>query len=425
MTEKTSAYLEAARKIGAQLARDAIWHEQRCNWFAPFHESATGGREEGICTLGPTLYDGTAGIALFLGSLALVTGDPVFKAVARAAVEHSLSRLEDVLAPMRQGFYTGAVGVGYVAVRVGQACRDDELVNRGLAVIAETLEPRPTAAMTDVISGLAGIIPALLSLYAEFGDKGLLDAAVHAGEAILERAQESDRGLSWDTMGEMAAAMEAAGMPGLVADPAGKPNLTGLSHGAGGIALALLELGHAVSEPRFERAARRAFVYEDSWFDEARGSWPDLRHPDGKDGTVSAWCHGASGIGLARLRAYEITRAEPFRADVMKCLNTAGRVIGARMADSQGNFSLCHGLAGDAEPFMIAAGLLALPDAGKVAEAVADFGLRMFSDAGAPWPSGAPGRTQAPGLMLGIAGTGYFYLRMSNPDRIPSILSVG
>ncbi|HEY2739710.1 MAG TPA: hypothetical protein VGK45_14975 [Thermoanaerobaculia bacterium] len=39
-----------------------------------------------------------------------------------------------------------------------------------------------------------------------------------------------------------------------------------------------------------------------------------------------------------------------------------------------------------------------------------------------PWPCGTFGSAEVPGLMLGLAGIGYFYLRLADPDRIPSVL---
>ncbi|MCI0436342.1 MAG: hypothetical protein L0271_22275 [Gemmatimonadetes bacterium] len=41
-----------------------------------------------------------------------------------------------------------------------------------------------------------------------------------------------------------------------------------------------------------------------------------------------------------------------------------------------------------------------------------------------PWPSGVPGAGESPGRMLGLAGIGYFFLRLL-PDPPPSVLPVG
>jgi lantibiotic modifying enzyme len=40
------------------------------------------------------------------------------------------------------------------------------------------------------------------------------------------------------------------------------------------------------------------------------------------------------------------------------------------------------------------------------------------------WPCGAPGGAETPNLMLGLAGIGYFYLRLYDPIHTPSLLMV-
>src|SRR5262249_7884271 len=78
---------------------------------------------------------------------------------------------------------------------------------------------------------------------------------------------------------------------------------SGFSHGAAGLALALLELHSITGRLDFRDAARRAFDYEETLFDPHRGNWADLRRPSGTSRFELAWCNGAPGIALARLRA--------------------------------------------------------------------------------------------------------------------------
>src|SRR5205085_438597 len=53
--------------------------------------------------------------------------------------------------------------------------------------------------------------------------------------------------------------------------------LTGYSHGAAGIAWALLELAARAGADRFRPAALGAIAYERSLFSAEAGNWPDLR----------------------------------------------------------------------------------------------------------------------------------------------------
>ena len=80
--------------------------------------------------------------------------------------------------------------------------------------------------------------------------------------------------------------------------------LTGFSHGAAGIAWALLKLAAWSGQARFRESAESAIAYERSTFVAEEANWPDYRAFPGEDQSalrfMVAWCHGAAGIGLAR-----------------------------------------------------------------------------------------------------------------------------
>jgi lantibiotic modifying enzyme len=82
--------------------------------------------------------------------------------------------------------------------------------------------------------------------------------------------------------------------------------LTGFSHGAAGVAYALLKLFAVTQQEEFLGAACEGIGYERSVFIPDVRNWPDLRKlVQVQEGIpisyVSGWCHGATGIGLARL----------------------------------------------------------------------------------------------------------------------------
>ena len=70
--------LVTALAIGRRICRDAIWYGERCTWTgAQGDEQAylKGQPSLKYSTLGPDLYDGTAGIGLFLAALYSLTGE--------------------------------------------------------------------------------------------------------------------------------------------------------------------------------------------------------------------------------------------------------------------------------------------------------------------------------------------------------------
>ena len=87
---RTSAEcLKAAAEIGRTLAQQATWHDNQCNWIGAELVSEppkTSSHFKTVYkTLGPDLYAGTSGIALFMAELAMLTGDPEVRRTAFGA----------------------------------------------------------------------------------------------------------------------------------------------------------------------------------------------------------------------------------------------------------------------------------------------------------------------------------------------------
>ena len=95
--------------------------------------------------------------------------------------------------------------------------------------------------------------------------------------------------------------------------------------------------------------------------------------------------------------------------------------VGDVQLSGMGNYSLCHGLAGNAEVLLDGDHVLGVEcaGAGALAGEVARRGVERYGARGAAWPCGIAGET--PSLMLGLAGIGRFYLRMHDP-ALPSLL---
>jgi len=371
-------YLELAERIGARICRDAVWRRGRCNWTADFLD----GNSIVHGALGPDLYDGSSGIALFLWRLAASTGERIFRVTAEAALGQALDRL-----PVHGcGLYSGGLGILYAAAEIRQDY-DQETLLRQAAPDREKL---------DLIDGSAGAIAALLHLYAHSPCTELLDAAIVHGDLLLTEACRSAHGWSWRTI-------------------SAARNLTGFSHGASGIAWALLELYSATGELRFRDAALEAFRYERHWFNPIEQNWPDFR--DQHTTYPVYWCHGAAGIALCRLRAWQILRDETLLAEARVALHKV-----ADSSSSLRNFSLCHGQSGNGDVLIYASQLLEEESWLRPAEKIAQEGFECFEQRRVPWPCGLPDANETPDLMLGLAGIGYFYLRLADAAATPSVL---
>ena len=186
-------------------------------------------------------------------------------------------------------------------------------------------------------------------------------------------------------------------------------------------------LGASTGRSDFVDAAREGIRYERAYFRETEGNWPDLRSfvqagPTGEAPCMIAWCHGAPGVGFARLILHQLMPDDPsilFEAET--ALRTTAATLG-QVSPGTGNFSLCHGDGGNADLLLLGADLLRRPELRKEAESAAIRALDRFEDTRSPWPCGVPSAGESPNLMLGLAGIGYFFLRLHDSAGIPTVL---
>lgn len=407
------AFLGAARTIGARLVESAIWEADRCTWIAvegPLDPRSPPGGPAACSPIGGDLYSGSAGVALFLAELATTAGDAAAGRTALGAARHALSHATD-RGETGGGLYTGAISAAFGAAYAGVLLGDTAVAEAARALAHRFGASEPEC---DLLSGLAGAAVALLALAGVFRDPRLHELAREAAHALLSRADRDAHGLSWRS---------SASREG--------PNLLGLSHGASGVACALLEAFAATGETAYRTAALDAFSYERAWFDPVARNWPTLLHAPRtmtprrarRLSPISYWCHGAPGAALARIRAHEILGLAALEHEACVALDTTATAVEATQDVRLETFSLCHGLAGGAAILLEGCAALPIPkDAWRdLALRVARAGLEAHASPD-DWLCGTRAYG-APGLMVGLAGIGMFYLRLYDKS-VPSMLLV-
>jgi lantibiotic biosynthesis protein len=418
LSEEADHALKAALHIGQTLCETAFWDDsgQHCNWMGRTLEDLTTFTNSSAA-LGSNLYGGSAGIALFLSDLYRQVPEPDFKHTASAALRRSIRHLKnspEYISPL--SFFSGQLGLADVVARF----REDDL-EPGLDEDLQLLLEQVAGALNsqhalDVINGNAGAIPALLWLARRPGLERLRDLALACGEELCHTAKRTSGLCYWEA--------NLAGGPGF-----NSPPLTGLSHGASGMALALLELYAEARIPDFLETARGAFAYEDSLFNPDQGNWLDLRQPFSNAGGVltgtfaTAWCHGAPGIALARLCAMRLDseRAEQHEAMARIALTTTISALERNLASPRFDATLCHGLTGLSEVVLIFAEAFDDDNLRATVTHTVEELIQRYGASG-DWPSGIPGGGPNPSLMTGTAGIGHHFLRVHCPQQVPPIL---
>ena len=116
--------------------------------------SGSGGMQ--YSALGPELYSGTCGMALFLSELYAATGEAAARRVALGAVRQALSRVNDLPPLARLGLHTGFSGIALAAARLGVVLGEQELLHRSANLLKSLwLETKTSASLTLSSGALA------------------------------------------------------------------------------------------------------------------------------------------------------------------------------------------------------------------------------------------------------------------------------
>ena len=353
------------------------------------------------------LYSGRSGIALFFAALERALPGLGYRDTAYSTLTPArrwLGRAEArEIESLGIGGVLGLPSIAYTLARVGTFFNDADLLEEAkCAVLRIGKEQIDSDSVLDVIGGSAGTILCLTACHKAIGAGEILDKAVACGRHLLAKREVNESGLrAWPTMG--------------------KRHLTGFSHGAAGIAYALLKLYRETGDREFYNAAQEGINFENHEFVPEKNNWPDHRELNQKGSKETgpnfsvSWCHGAPGIGLARLGALDVMDSQSIRNDI-RCALITTEQCGELTQDH-----ICCGNAGLAETLLVAGGKL--HDPGWTQKA-----LRIMSNIAVRIKGGSIGGDTFrngfchPSLFQGAAGVGYQFLRLSCPEKIPSVL---
>ncbi|QLE40179.1 type 2 lantipeptide synthetase LanM [Nostoc sp. C052] len=364
-----------------------------------------------------SLYDGKVGIALFLAALAKVTGETSYKELCLQALQDFQRSKEAVLFSTKDpnfnlnlGLSAGLASSMYGITCISRLLSDCNLLEMALDMVS-LVEPDVIAQDTylDILGGTTGILLSLITLYEMTQDSAALEAAIACGQSLLARSVPTEGGRAWRTLSGRL--------------------LTGFSHGAAGIAYALLKLAHITGDRAYQLAAEAGIAYEQSCFLPTVSNWCDLRDfsqfllatgSTEAPPLMSSWCHGATGIGLGRLGGLTLLDNAAIRQDIQSALQTTYATLEQKreMVDQ-----LCCGSMGRVDFLITASDRLGQPELLANARAQASQVIHLARSKGGY--TAEPGLHQSiyvPGFFRGEAGIGYTLLRLIAPQQLPSIL---
>ncbi|NEO97894.1 MAG: type 2 lantipeptide synthetase LanM [Symploca sp. SIO2E9] len=399
--------VQEALTIGNYLIGNAVHYENGCNWIEL--EYMFRANRYRLKPLDNSLYLGRMGVSLFLAALAKVTGKNEFKEVALTAVSPIRQALKQGKSSLR--FLEGELGIlGYGGViysltKISQFLQDSTLLEDAQqAVKLITAKMIAKDHQLDIIFGVAGAILGLLNLYQEVGDDQILDKARDCGNHLLsQRTNSFPR--AWITLPSKS-----------------KPPLTGFSHGAAGIVVALVRLYTETKNTAYLEAAQEGIEYERSVFEPSARNWPDFRMASNTNpmNFLYAWCNGSTGIGLARLGTLPILQLETVDWEIQAALATTKEYCERINQDTD---SLCCGTLGRTELFAVAAQKLGNQEWLNIARKQAAWIVaRSRANQEYSFFGHLASSMLNPNFFKGSAGAGYQLLRLAYPDSLPSVL---
>jgi type 2 lantibiotic biosynthesis protein LanM len=404
------AFTAEADKIAAELGQQAIRRGTSAAWIG-LDWLGDSDVSQLVC-LGPDLYNGASGIALFLAAHAAVTGNAASAELARAGLAHIRKNLTSRNAPrlarsLGIGVATGLGSVVYAMAVMAKCLGDKSLLQDAQhAVRLFTDQLIAGDKQLDVVGGAAGAILALLRLHRDTQSADALARAVRCGEHLLAQVRPGPNGRrSWIGQGF------------------GRSPLNGMSHGAAGFAYALACLAAASGREEFAAAAAECVAFEDASYDPERHNWPDMRAADRWQWPCQ-WCHGAPGIGLARLATKRVIAADGRLALTLEGKQLAedisNAVEGVKRARPAQLDTLCCGTLGGVEFLCEAADWADRQDLRELA--LQRLAAVLDRATGASDYRGNSGKRQFNlGLFRGLAGVGYTLLRRIDPS-LPNVL---
>lgn len=400
---RMSGFLETATKLADDLINNIKITEKDALWLVLRPMNLDSSQFE-IAPASYDLYSGMPGEIICFSVLGMLTGNGKYSEIAYKALNYLIRNIESSITTIRDtGIFGGWGSIIYLMAFLSKIKGNLLWTDMALSWIKKIKPCELSMQETNhgLVSGTAGFIIACLSAYKVSKNEYFLQLADKMSGILMRSAFQSEDQIKWKGYS--------------------KHPLAGLAHGASGYAICFARLYHYTGTKKYKEIVSKILNYENHLYDVKNKNWPDLRDfvlekSNGNTHFSTAWSHGAPGIGLARI---ELLRNNIKNNRIIKDLDISIETCLER--GFGGGHNLCFGDFGNLE-LLINASVFLNKENLKVAYIkIADSIIRDGMQNGFKL---SESKIYSPGFMNGITGVIYQCLRVYNPQKAPSILTL-
>jgi hypothetical protein len=251
---------------------------------------------------------------------------------------------------LTNSFHTGYLGVAYVLFVTYDSLKIKSYYDDAKYIVEDYLKRKFKSSTVDFLNGTAGEIIGLLKVSEYFNETNFTEQLNLKINELFESVFFTEHGIVFENSYTFQ-----------------KP-LCGISHGSSGYAWVCFLLSKIIDN-QYLFFVKDALKYEDSNYNKKLQEWPDFRSPDSdiiKRGDLknlprpesmklnetkhpNLWCHGSSGIILARIAINEYLNDKSYEKLIDSTLLKNEKIVLNNLSNS---FNLCHGILGNSEVFL-------------------------------------------------------------------------
>ena len=378
-------YVQNAIIIADLIEKTLVKHGDKLTSLAVTDILPTGHDIDFRYTIGASnsyLYDGVSGLSHFYAHLYSITNQENYKV---SALSLAKTAFESIDGTHSISSYNGLGSFIYLCSTLFSIFGEIWIITKGEKVLENILAHIEGDENYDFLLGSAGLISALAA-YIDITNSRIAKEALRNAESHLIRAIETN------SIHEKLRFKR------------------GFSHGYTGIAYALAVAAKYTQSSNSPVLISYLLKLEDQLLRD--GNWTD-EHKNGDKHQVS-WCHGAGGIALGRKLINHV-----LGGDIDSSISTLA-LTELRMNCWMDSHCICHGTFGNYEILCEIDRIDAISiDAAEMQNLREKLLKHIASDG---WCSINQEQSMNIGLMTGLSGLGYSYLRLAYPEKVPSLL---